>query len=322
MTRSGRYLAAAVIALVGIASGTCGIYNSDLRRALSNVPAGIIAKIPGGSIEYAVKGAGVPLLSIHGAGGGYDQGLANVADLVGEGFRVVAPSRFGYLRTPIPADASTAAQADAHAALLTELKIPKTVVVGISAGARSAMELAIRHPEKVSALILIVPGTYSPASPVAIEKSRGSQFAFWLVNNGADFAWWAAEKIAPSLLIRFIGTPPGLVAASSPTEQVRVRTMVRNIQPLSLRFAGIQLDSNPEAKPPQFERIAAPTLVVSAQDDLFNTLPAAKYAAGKIAGARLVVYETGGHLLVGRQSEVRKAIRDFLAESTRPGDPA
>jgi hypothetical protein len=34
------------------------------------------------------------------AGGGYDQGLANVADLVGDDFRVIAPSRFGYLGTP------------------------------------------------------------------------------------------------------------------------------------------------------------------------------------------------------------------------------
>jgi hypothetical protein len=77
--------------------------------------------------------------------GGYDQGLANVADFVGDGFRVIAPSRFGYLGTPVPPDSSPAAQADAHAALLSELNISKPIVVGISA-ARSAIELAIRHP--------------------------------------------------------------------------------------------------------------------------------------------------------------------------------
>jgi pimeloyl-ACP methyl ester carboxylesterase len=42
-------------------------------------------------------------------------------------------------------DASPSAQADAHAALMTELKVDKAIVVGISAGARSALELAIRH---------------------------------------------------------------------------------------------------------------------------------------------------------------------------------
>lgn len=313
MTGFKRFLAVAAIAVAGIAAATYASYKAELKRARDNVPSGLLARLPGGSIEYEVKGDGIPLLSIHGAGGGYDQGLANAADLVGPGFRVIAPSRFGYLRTPVPADFSTAAQADAHAGLLAELRIPRVVVVGVSAGARSALEFAIRHPDKVSALILIVPGTYSPGDPVSIEDSRGSRFAFWLVNNGADFAWWAAAKIAPATLIRFIGTPPGLVAVSSPAEQARVRAMVRNILPLSQRFAGIQLDSNPDARPPRFEQVAAPTLVISARDDLFNTLPAAKYAAGKIAGARLTVYETGGHLLVGRQSEVRAQIRDFLA---------
>ena len=131
---------------------------------------------------------------------------------MGEGFRVIAPSRFGYLRTPIPLDASPAAQADAHAALLSELNISKAIVVGVSAGERSAVELAIRHPNSVAAIVLIVPGTYSPTSPVSVEASRGSKFVFWLVNIGADFTWWAAERFVPSALIRFVGVRPELVA--------------------------------------------------------------------------------------------------------------
>lgn len=66
--------------------------------------------------------------AIHGAGGGHDQGLANVADLVGDDFRVIAPSRFRYLRTPVPSVTSSASQADAHAALLTEQKVDKAIV--------------------------------------------------------------------------------------------------------------------------------------------------------------------------------------------------
>jgi pimeloyl-ACP methyl ester carboxylesterase len=38
-----------------------------------------------------------------------------------------------------------------------------------------------------------------------------------------------------------------------------------------------------------------PTLVISARDDLFNTLPAAEFAASAIPNAKLIVYETGGH---------------------------
>lgn len=312
MTRTRAIGLAAILAL-----GAAGLiflsYNNELSGARSAArKASVIVTTSAGPIEYAERGAGIPLLSIHGAGGGYDQGLANAATMVGEGYRILAPSRFGYLRTPIPADASSAAQADAHAALLSSLNVPRAIVMGVSAGARSAIELALRHPERVSALILIVPGTYAPTSPVAVEGSRASKFVLWLVNSGADFAWWAAEKIAPSVLIRFIGVRPELVAAASKSEQDRVMDLVKSIEPLSERFAGVNIDSHPDLRALPLETVTAPTLISSARDDLFNTLPAAEYAASKIPGAKLIVFETGGHLGVGHQKESRKAIRDFL----------
>jgi pimeloyl-ACP methyl ester carboxylesterase len=306
----------ALLAVTGAAGLVFLSYNSELRSAHDTASrGGLIANTVAGPIEYAESGTGIPLLSIHGAGGGYDQGLANATEFVGEGFHVIAPSRFGYLRTPVPPDSSPAAQADVHAALLSELNVSKAIIVGVSAGARSAVELAIRHPDRVAALILIVPGTYSPTSPVSVEPSRGSKFVFWLVNAGADFSWWATEKIALSVLIRFVGVRPELVATSPKVEQDRVMSIVRSIEPLSLRFPGIHVDSTPDLRPLPLETVSAPTLIISARDDLFNTLPAAEFAASKIPGAKLVAYDTGGHLMVGRGQEVRDAIRDFLAEA-------
>ncbi len=206
MRRTGRFLLPAFLAASGLAGLVFWRYKMELDRARRDARRGaLIANTAAGPIEYAKRGAGIPLLSIHGAGGGYDQGLANAADLMGEGFQVIAPSRFGYLGTPVPRDASPAAQADAHAALLSELNVAKAVVLGIFAGARSAVELAIRHPDRVLALILIVPGTYSPTSPVSVEGSRGSALVFWLVNAGADFVWWAAEKIGPTVGADHVG---------------------------------------------------------------------------------------------------------------------
>src|SRR5512135_2380014 len=144
-------------------------YSVEIARSRARTEnGGRTAETSVGRVEYAEKGAGVPLLSIHGAGGGYDQGLDNAVDLVGENFRIIAPSRFGYLGAGIPSDTSSATQADAFAALLNTLRIRRAVVVGVSAGARSAVEFALRHPDSVSALILIVPGTYAPTSPVSI----------------------------------------------------------------------------------------------------------------------------------------------------------
>jgi pimeloyl-ACP methyl ester carboxylesterase len=92
-------------------------------------------------------------------------------------------------------------------------------------------------------------------------------------------------------------------------------SIVKSIEPLSLRMAGINVDSNPKLGELPLEKITAPTLIISARDDLFNTLPAAEFAASRIPGARLVVYETGGHLLLGHQEDILNEVRAFLART-------
>ena len=71
----------------------------------------------GGPTEYAVAGRGAPLMMIHGTGGGIDQGLL-FARRPRERFQVIAPSRFGYLRSGFPRDPAPAAQADEIAAFV------------------------------------------------------------------------------------------------------------------------------------------------------------------------------------------------------------
>src|SRR5437763_671922 len=93
--------------LAGLAAITAALsylpYRQDLRRAQSTSRHGSrVIDTDAGRIEYADEGGGFPLLSIHGAGGGHDQGLANVSPFAGHEFRVISPSRFGYLRTPVP----------------------------------------------------------------------------------------------------------------------------------------------------------------------------------------------------------------------------
>lgn len=90
------------------------------------------------------------MLVVHGAGGGFDQGLAIGAPLAARGYRVIAMSRLGYLRTPLPAEASAAAQGDAHACLLDALGLERAAVVAASAGAPSALQLALREAEVMS----------------------------------------------------------------------------------------------------------------------------------------------------------------------------
>jgi pimeloyl-ACP methyl ester carboxylesterase len=88
---------------------------------------------------------------------------------------------------------------------------------------------------------------------------------------------------------------------------------MRSVLPLSMRIEGIRNDAAITLGPLPLERIQARTLIISAEDDLFNTLPAAEHLAEQIPEARLKVLDSGGHLILGRQVEVNGAITDFLA---------
>ena len=61
-----------------------------------------------------------------------------------------------------------------------------------------------------------------------------------------------------------------------------------------------------------------PTLVISARDDLYGTYASAQYTAARIAGAKFIGFEDGGHTWVGHDDEVQAAIAELLLASARP----
>ena len=60
-----------------------------------------------GAIEQVTFGEGPPVLLAHGVVGGADQGRGLVGAYFGDGFKVVAVSRFGYGRSPLPTEDSS-----------------------------------------------------------------------------------------------------------------------------------------------------------------------------------------------------------------------
>ena len=320
--RVGRAVASLMGLLgAGLSARVYFSYRRDIRRARKRISVGSqIVETPCGPIEYAAAGEGPPVLVVHGAGGGYDQGMDFSELLVESGFRVIAMSRFGYLRTPLPADASAAAQADAHACLLDALKIQRAAVIGASAGAPSAMQFALRHPKRTSSLVLLVPAAY-PAHiaqrPGGAMPERASAETKFLLDTAlkSDFLFWVAPRIARRTMIRAIlATPPSVVENASVEERVRVAHVLDSILPVSARRLGLLNDAaiTPFLPRYELERIGAPTLVLSLADDLFGTYEGARYSADHIPGARFIGFPSGGHLWVGHQKEVLSEIAAFL----------
>jgi pimeloyl-ACP methyl ester carboxylesterase len=314
---------AVVLGAVVIASAVVAyLYHRDIQQAHARIASGSeIAHTPCGPIEYAVVGEGAPVLVAHGAGGGFDQGLDFAGPLAKRGFRIIAMSRFGYLRTPLPPEAGPAAQADAHACLLDALQVPRAAVVGISAGALSAQQFAIRHARRITALVLVVPAAYRPPDAEAPVYAASRTMAF--VRDTVlrfDFLFWAWMRLAPDSVTRVVlATDPALVASASAEERVEVTMVREHILPVSPRRAGLMNEARIMAVLDRYplERIRAPTLAISAHDDGYGTYEAARYAAAQIPHARFVGYPSGGHLLVGHSREAMDEIARFLKERGR-----
>jgi 2-hydroxy-6-oxonona-2,4-dienedioate hydrolase len=312
-------VAALLLAILGV----WWRFDHDIKLATARTLQGsMLADTRCGPIEYSEAGAGVPLLMVHGSGGGHDQGMAFAGSLAQRGIRVIAMSRFGYLRTPMPTDASPAAQADAHVCLLDALGIGQAAVLGGSAGGPSAMQVAIRHPDRVRALVLLVPLAYKPgaladsAPPLEpiVEKVM-------LQLIGSDFLFWAGTHVARDALIRLVlATPPELVAAASAQERARVNALLDHILPVSARAAGLRSDSVLGKGIPRYalESIRAPTLITSVRDDGYGTYASAQYTASQIVGAKFVGFDEGGHTWVGHDDQVQREILKLLVPAVQP----
>jgi pimeloyl-ACP methyl ester carboxylesterase len=314
-----------VTGAVALALAAAGAATIDYRRMIgasrSAVTAGGLARVVPtrhGPCAYAEAGTGAatgnPILMIHGTGGGYDQGLLFARGLTGAGFRVIAPSRFGYPGTPMPPDPGPEAQADALADLLDGLGIARAAVIGGSAGAIPALAFALRHPARTGALVALVPATQVPGRPAPPPPNATAR---WIIETGlrSDVLMWAGLRLARDRMIAtLLATDPALVHAADPGEQARVAAILQGILPVSLRAEGLLNDARWAADPPAFplDRIAAPTLAISAEDDRFGTAAAARTIAAAVPGAQMMMLPDGGHVWVGHDATVTARVAAFL----------
>ena len=318
-----------LFAIVGTAAVVAWLwlaFESDLAAHRARVAGGSrIVDTRCGPVEISEAGpasATPPLLLVHGTGGGFDQGIAAAPDFVARGLRVIAPSRFGYLRTPFPSDASAEAQADQFACLLDALGIDRVAIMGVSAGANSAMQFAIRHPQRTQALILLVPAAYKPPDAAASAPPPSpAQEAALMTLVGSDFPFWFAQRFLHDTAVRWVlATPVEDYAQAPADERTRADAVLRQILPISARAQGMRSDARLAAHPPRYalEAIRAPTLIISARNDGFGTWASAQYSAQHIAGARFLGFERGGHLWLGHQNEVVEQTAAFIIKAGAP----
>jgi len=297
-----------VIGVVTFGAYVYGRYQSDLEAAQTRVNSGSrTVETRCGMIEYAEAGQGAPVLMVHGAGGGYDQGLLLAQAMLGDGFRVIAPSRFGYLGTERRADGSPTAQAKAHACLLDALGIDRVAVVGVSAGGPSSLMFAQLYPARTTALIMI-----AAVSP-QLQPERDTPDWTLKAMFSTDFFTWAMLTAGREQMIAMLGVTREVQATLTPQEQQWAEEMLRAMLPITQRAEGIRDDFYIDRSGFRLDQIAAPTLVVHAVDDkLVFYEENGKYTVDHIPGAKSITLSNGGHFLMGQHNQVRSEVTVFL----------
>jgi len=270
---------------------------------------GKIIETARGPIQYTEFGEGAPMLIVHGAGGGYDQG-EYFAKLIGGNYRWIVPSRFGYLGTPVPDGANSALQADAYASLLDALGIDLVGVIGISAGGPSSLLFALHYPQRTKSLVLISAVSHALPLPPAILVSLVNVFL-------NDFVFWSMVHLSPRRLLVTFGVPLQVQKQLSPEDVAQLTAFLESILPLSARRNGQILDQHMSANDvEQFNNIQAPTLVLHARDDTLVSFEQGEFTARSIPGAQLIPMEKGGHLaiMMDINAGVREKLQGFLAQ--------
>lgn len=257
-----------------------------------------------GPVSLARLGEGPPVLFVHGSPGGYDSSLAMGRFLVESGFELIAPSRPGYPGTALGERTSIDAQADLHAATLDALGIERAAVITWSGGGPSGYRLAVRHPERVSALtgFASVSQRYEPPKAGIDERLiENTSFGNWVLRFLADHA--PKSTVSSTLAVEGDLSRKELKALveeamADERQSGVVLTMARVVADHAERAGGLDNDMARfgEIEDLELGRIAAPTLVIHGTADVDVPPAHGEHAATNIPGAEFIGMKNGNHL--------------------------
>jgi pimeloyl-ACP methyl ester carboxylesterase len=256
----------------------------------------------GARLHYRDEGAGPALVLIHGW-------LMDLTAWDAEQpawsarFRVLRMDRRGFGRsTGVP---RLAGDTDDVLALLDELRVERAAVLGMSQGARIALDLAQRAPERVSALILDgAPGMDALPGGPWLQETPLERYRKMLVDGGIEAL---RAELAEHPLMRLCTREPAPRKA---------------LDAMLARYSGADLadpTSGQATRAPDPTGLRVPALILNGERDTPQRLAAGAALARTIPGCARRVIPQAGHLACLDQPDTYgRIVSDFLVHNTQP----
>lgn len=292
-------------AFIGVGIAVPLVYVADMNRAYKRLGGYTVKTLKSefGKMSYIDKGQGEAILISHGLFGGFDQGNFILEKFLGDQYRKISLSRFGYPGSKLPSQPTPQNQARVYAELLDELGIEKAYIVAASTGGASALAFALTYPERLKGLILISASVPSCKMTPEQLKISGPPAPLKL-----DLPLWLSTRTSRSVF--------NVMFQSEASPE-----FLHTLLPVKPRRKGIETDveiTNPDMdlnfEQYAVEDIQAPILVVHAMDD-----PMAPYDNTEkfisCTDPETLLFEDGGHLMTGHHAEISRKIKDFIRKN-------
>jgi pimeloyl-ACP methyl ester carboxylesterase/DNA-binding winged helix-turn-helix (wHTH) protein len=218
------------------------------------------------------------------------------------------------LSDPDPEDISFEAFVRDLETVVDELGLERFPLMGLSQGGPVAIEYAVRHPERVSRLVLV--GAFMKgrmARATTPEERREAELQSELIRIG-----WGRDD--PSFRIFFSSTfmadaPPQLWSDFA----VLMRRTTSTENALRLNSVSMAMDVSARAS-----QVTVPTLILHGRHDFRIPFTQGLELASRIRGSRLVPLDTRNHLLQPDEPAWEHLLREidaFLADDESSGSP-